>query len=176
MGGQTHGREFESMSGRPKKSFFLNANVDIDTSGLRYPDAAWDSEWQEVTGWRYYLDMFVDSAVLEIGVGLCIIADLAVTLSVLIWLDEEQAESLGIFVASALLVLILFLDMVLRVLKEGRYFFYKPLNWVEFVVAVGGAGLMFWEASRRAGVSNGSASGAKGSTSLGRSIRPALHE
>jgi len=161
---------------KKKPSFDLAAVIDIDTSQLHAPGSYWMHEHglALATKERRLLTRLVDSVVWEVAVCLCVFADVVVTI-MSFGVSDEIADSDPVFAISSFLVLVLLMDVVLRVLKEGCSFFQltKPLNWLEFTVAVAGFVMQVFEGvTRELGGDSGSAAGK--SASLGRSIRPVL--
>jgi len=155
----------------------LSAVVEIDTKKLRLPEAHWVSEFRdEATGWRDRLGRLIDSWVVEALVGFCIAGDLAVTV-LTFTLSDEAADSNTIFITSSCLLAVLLVDVNLRALKEGLRFWYKPLNWLEFIIAVGGGVMLVLDGIRRTcsgGDCMGGGASNRSGTSLGRTIRPIM--
>jgi len=155
--------------------FSLAVLVDVDTRSLKTSNAQWESERPE-KGFRRRIQRFVDSAALEAIVSLCVAADLTLTILTFV-LPAKDADSTIFFLFSAVFLFILLGDVILRVIKDGRIFFSKPLNWLEFVVCIAGAVTICLDGANRTcqGDScSSSGGGNKSGASLGRSVRPAL--
>lgn len=162
----------------PSGGFVLVQHVDYDSRSLRTPEAHWESEqFEGPIGCHGCLSQTLDSAVWEVCVTACVLADLTLTILTFV-LDEEVAEGDMVFYSSAGFLSVLVLDVVLRILKDRIRFFifpFKVLNWIEFTVGILGAAMVVMDGVRRScsGAECESAKQNKGA-SLGRSIRPIL--
>lgn len=160
-----------------EKSFQLAKAVDINTKKLRLPDACWPGQRRKrKEGCQPRIDAIVDSVLLEIAVGIIIAADLILTV-LTFTVSENVAESTEVFVIGAIFLIVLLGDVMLRVAKFRLSFFYRPLNWLEFIVALAGCVMLVFEGVERAGCGgpcNNNRSATGGGTSLGRSIRPTI--
>lgn len=142
---------------------------------IRLPRARWEAEDAELDdeGWRRRIAAVVDSPILEATVSGCVAIDLSLTIFTFSFQEAEGSDA--IFVLSAFLIVVLFMDVLLRVLREGRKFWARPLNWLEFFVAVVGVSLLTIDGVRSycAECSNDKGSGRTGA-SIGRSVRPLM--
>lgn len=154
----------------PHPTFTLVTQVDIETKALRESEAHWEYEYVYVKG---YFEACVESAYLEALVSVCVAIDLSLTMVTFV-ASEEIAESDSIFIMSALLLFVLLVDVLLRMIKDGKVFFFKWINWLEALVCIGGAVMIIVDGVQRAcrgpDCSDGSTKGA----SLGRAVRPIM--
>lgn len=161
------------------KEFDLSSHVEIDTRRLRLSTAYWESEErrkEEGNPCRILLVSIVDSPIVEACISCCVLSDLVLTI-VSFTVSPEASDSDILFWVTAFLLTVMLMDVILRVLKEGRRFFKRPLNWLEFLVAVGGAALVALDGFTRAcgkGCSNNGFANDRSGASLGRTIRPIL--
>lgn len=150
----------------------LDKNIALNGNALRLPTAQWDNECPQHSSGFLFLKSAVNSAYWELLVTSCILADFIVTV---MSLDSEEELPFGVFLMVIVCLLVLLLDVLLRMLKDGRKFFILPLNWIELVVAFISMILLSFEIVARVcqGGCGGSSKTAK-SIVLGRSFRPVL--
>jgi len=144
----------------------LATKVEVDTKCLRTPEAHWECEFADAHPCRKRLERLVDSVALEVVVTVAVLMDLIITVSSMI-IGDEGEEPRGIFYLTAVLLIVLLIDVLLRMIKEGCLFFYKWLNWIEFLVAISGPLFMIIELFDKS-----ASMGSK--ATFGRTIRPVL--
>lgn len=157
-----------SLGARSSLASYSSDVVDVDD--FRQPEAFWPCEFTNLQDqtWRQVIARLVDSTLFEGFVITCIVLDLALTVTLISMPDDEVAEAVELSTLSGVLLCVLLFDVCLRVLKDGLRFFQKPLNFLEFGVALAGCSLLLVQAT------TGYGSGAEKTTSMGRTLRPML--
>eukprot|EP00439_Symbiodinium_sp_Y106_P008786 s1185_g1.t1 len=156
---------------RKPTHFSVIEAVHIDAESLRNRRAHWITENPEATNCRGRAVLIVESAIWEIIVTIAICIDMGLTVASFI-LPPDESDSLGLFLAGASVLLVLVVDVVLRITKDGRRFFFNALNWIEFAVAIVGLISVIVEIEDR--LSSAASGPRQPGASLGRTIRPVL--
>eukprot|EP00928_Gymnodinium_smaydae_P029869 TRINITY_DN22375_c0_g1_i1.p1 TRINITY_DN22375_c0_g1~~TRINITY_DN22375_c0_g1_i1.p1 ORF type:complete len:1363 (-),score=242.18 TRINITY_DN22375_c0_g1_i1:102-4190(-) len=154
-----------------QKAVDVSSDVNVNSVGLRLPNARWDCERRKKVS---LLARVINSPLLETVVSLCVCLDLVLTI-MSFGFSDEMNESLSLFIVTSFILLVLLTDVLLRVAYEGKSFFKKPLNWLEFTVGVVGTVMVALEGVQRTctGDCSSVSTSSKG-TALGRSVRPML--